>query len=458
MERLGRTRGLVLSLLTAMLWCATGCRHGQARHDEDFRSVIQQAQEKVFPALVFIKPIKEQLGTGERIRRQVFGSGVIITPDGLVVTNSHVARNSTQIKCVLSDRRQLPARVVGVDVDTDLALLRLELPPNHAPVPAATLGDSTSLKEGQFVMALGSPFGFTRSISFGIISCTRRYLDVGPYSLWIQTDAAINPGNSGGPLVNDRGDVIGINTLKVSYGENIGFAIPADTVRRVVEQLRRKGRVERSYTGIQFQPIKDFVRDVVLEYDTGVLVRGVDEGSPAARAGLKAGDLILSCRGNPVRGIYLEDLPRVRSTLASLRPDAPVPMTVRRGAREMTVQVKPTRKLQPSEEGLELPMWNCSAQAISKSRTPMLHYFTPRAVYILGVRKPGNAHASGLRSGDVVLSIDREPIPTLEALAKVYRRLTRLEREKRTALLEILRRGYRLFVVIDFKRDYRSGG
>jgi len=444
-----------LWLLAAALLLG-GCANGASSRSEDFRTVIRRAQERVFPALVFIKPIKQQLGSGERTRRRVFGSGVILSPDGLIVTNSHVAKDSAEIKCVLYDRRQFPARVVGFDTDTDLALLKLQLPKNHAPLPTVAMGDSDRLHEGEFVMALGSPLGFTRSISFGVVSCTRRYLEVGPYSLWIQTDAAINPGNSGGPLVNDRGEVIGINTMRAAVGENIGFAIPARTVTRVIDELHARGKIVRAYTGIQLRPVKDFVRDVILDYDKGVLVGGVDERSPAAGAGLKAGDVILQCNRDAVNGIYLEDLPDVRVTFASLPPDQPAELRLMRGEEVLSVTVTPVLKQRVDQEGLELKMWNCSAQEISKFWTPVLAYVVPRGVYVLGVRQPGNAHASGLRSRDILLTIDREPVTTLEGLREIYRQLSRLDEGKRTALVEVMRSGYRKFVVLDFNRDYKS--
>jgi len=449
-------RALLALLLCGAFLTVFGCTTNTVVQGTDFPSVIEGAQEKVFPALVFLKPIKQHLAAGERVRRQTFGSGVIIREDGLVVTNSHVAKDAAEIQCVLFSREQLPAHVLGLDEDTDLALLKLELPEGHPPLATVEFGDSSQLHEGQFVLALGSPFGFTRSISFGVISCTRRYLEIGPYNLWIQTDAAINPGNSGGPLVDDNGDVIGINTLRARMGENIGFAIPANTVKRVVAALEQHGRVQRAYTGIQFQPVKDFMRDTILDYDTGVLVGGVDERSPAAAAGLKAGDLIIKCNDEEVRGVYLEDLPEVRCRFASLPQQERARLSVRRGAAQLVLDLAPTRKQATEQEGLDLKMWNCSAQEISKFRTPALAYFVARGVYILGVREPGNAHASGLRSGDIILSIDGQPVPTLESLRETYRALSRLERGKRTALLEVLRGGYRYYIPLDFNADYSA--
>ena len=445
-----------LLLLALPLLMGPGCAGWGKGRPEDFRTVIQRAQQKVFPALVFVKPIKQHLAGGERKRTQTFGSGIIISPDGLVVTNSHVAKDAAEIKCVLYNREQLPAEIVGVDPDTDLALIQLTLPEVHPSLPTISFGDSDTVSEGQFVMALGSPFGFARSISFGIVSSSRRYLSRGPYNLWIQTDAAINPGNSGGPLVNDRGEVIGINTLQAAVAQNIGFAIPANTVKAVIAQLREHGEVPRSYTGIQFQPLKDFLRDVILNHETGVVVAGVDDRSPAIRADLKAGDLILSCNGKELHGVYLEDLPAIRTYFASLSIDEPANLVVQRDSEILTTTVTPSRKASDVSEGIELEMWNCSAQEISTFRTPTLAYFAPKGVYILGVRRPGNAEKSGLRVGDVVLSVNKQPAWNLADLKTLYERLTRLERGKRAALLEIMRAGHRFFMVLDFNTDYKA--
>jgi serine protease Do len=446
--------------LIAIIFCATlaGCGSFGMSRPSDIERMLHKAQSKVFPTLVFLKPIRQQLGSGERVRQQIVGSGVIISTDGLVVTNSHVALDATEIKCVLFNSELLEARLIGLDLDTDLALLQIELPANHAPLPASKFGDSDKLVAGQFVMAFGSPYGLSRSVSLGIVSSPRRYLEVGPYSTWIQTDTAINPGNSGGPLVDQEGRIVGINTLKLSLGENIGFAIPSNTVKRIIEELRRNGQMERSYSGIQLLPLRDFIRDNILPGDTGVLAGGVDDLSPAASAGLKAGDLILKLNGKEIHGVFLEDVPGIRMEFASLRPNVPAAVTIRRGVETQELVLTPILKQTLSSEGLELEMWNCSVQEISKFRTPGLAYFVPRGVYVLGVRDPGNARASGLRAGDVILSVDGESVPTVEALQEVYRRLSRLDRGKRTALLRIQRGAYLEFIVLDFNRDYKQLG
>lgn len=445
-----RAAGILLAFLAVAL---CGCRSAAQSSAGDLPTMIHHAQERVFPSLVFVKPIRQRVASGERVLQQVFGSGVIISPDGYVVTNSHVANDATEIKCVLFDSEMLPARLVGLDPDTDLALLQIQLPAGHSLLPACEFTDSDMIQPGQFVLALGSPFGFTRSISLGIISCPRRYLDVAPYNLWIQTDAAINPGNSGGPLVDARGKIVGITTLRISQGENIGFAIPSNTVQRVLAELQAKGKVERAYSGIQLEPLRDFLRDVITPGDEGALVGGVEESSPAASAGLRAGDLILSLNGLPVHGTFLEDIPDVRNSFASLPPNTPAKLAVRRGTETVQMSLSPILRQALASEGLELPMWNCSVQEISKFRTPTLAYFAPRGVYILGAL--GNARASGLRPGDIILSIDHTAIATPADIQESYRFLSRLDPGRRTALVEVLRSGYRQFIVLDFNRDYK---
>ncbi|MHC4981835.1 MAG: S1C family serine protease, partial [Planctomycetota bacterium] len=225
----------------------------------DFREVIREAKEKVFPAVVFIRCLQESHETGKKVTQEIAGSGVIISPDGRMLTNWHMVDKAVEIRCLLSDGRAMDAKVIGKDKDTDLALLQIELPEGTEKVPYAEIGDSTRLKEGDFVMAMGAPWGLNRSVSIGIVSCTRRYLPAhSEYSLWLQTDAAISPGNSGGPLVNTEGKIIGINTLGVMIGGDMGFAIPAETIKLIISHLSSRGEADWSWTGLQLQPLKDF--------------------------------------------------------------------------------------------------------------------------------------------------------------------------------------------------------
>ncbi|MCC8189188.1 MAG: trypsin-like peptidase domain-containing protein, partial [Planctomycetes bacterium] len=196
----------------------------------DFRQVIAAAKSRVFPSVVFLMPIAERYDAGRREKAQVAGSGVIISASGEIVTNWHVVDKAVEIRCLLYDGTACRATIVGVDRDTDLALLRVEGTPDTV-FPAAELADSRQLEEGQFVMAMGAPWGLSRSVSMGILSCVDRFLpgQGGGYNLWLQTDASINPGNSGGPLIDTDGRVVGINSLGSLLGGDLAFAIPAGT-------------------------------------------------------------------------------------------------------------------------------------------------------------------------------------------------------------------------------------
>ncbi|MBI4576472.1 MAG: trypsin-like peptidase domain-containing protein [Planctomycetes bacterium] len=427
----------------------------------DFARIIREAKQQVFPVLVFVKPIREEFRGGERQQMQVFGSGVVISEDGYVVTNHHVAEKAVEIRCVLGDSEEVPADVVGLDPDLDIALLRLRLPPERLPVRCAAFGDSDRLEEGQFVMTMGSPLGLTRSISFGIISNTKRYLqDFSEYSLWIQTDAAINPGNSGGPLVDARGEIVGINTLGANFAENVGFSIPSNRVREVVELLREHGRVERAWTGIRLQALRDFMRSIyVRDADRGVLVASVDEGSPAEAAGLVAGDLVLDLAGVPVEGTYLEDLPGVRRRFAALAVGEPVMVRIRRSGEEREVSLVPSRKGKVEGDDFDCIEWNMTVKEINPFSDPEVAYFRQQGAYVLGVLMPGNAALSGVAMGDIILRLGERAVASLEDVQAAYAELDGLPRGRRKVLVEVLRDGIPQLLVLDFNKprsDYKE--
>jgi len=263
---------------------------------------ILDAKNKVLPALVHIEPVKEIFADGKSMKVQVTGSGIIISPDGYILTNNHVAEKARYVFCTLSNRDEVPAEVIGLDALTDLAVLKLDLSEkDYKTVSHAEFGDSDSLEVGEIVMALGSPLGLSRSLSLGVISSIERYFEdsgemVSPYNLWIQTDAAINPGNSGGPLINIEGEVVGINARAIFFGENLGFAIPINTAKLVIDRILKDKIVKRSDIGIEWQEIKDYrkyKKDLNLE---GVLISHVDKDSPGKIAGLKPGDLVYAIR------------------------------------------------------------------------------------------------------------------------------------------------------------------
>jgi serine protease Do len=417
--------------------------------------VIQEAKDKVFPAVVFIKPIQQEFRGGKMEKVQVFGSGVVIDREGHVVTNNHVAEKATEIKCILSDKEELTAKVVGLDPETDLAVLKLNLADRKAarPLPHAEFGDSRQLRVGERVMAMGAPHGFDRSISSGIVSSLERTFDFAPYNTWIQTDAAINPGNSGGPLVNIEGRIIGINARAMRGAENLGFAIPAEVVREVVDKILREGRVARAWTGIRFQALKDFGKSSYIDAKQGVLVASVDEGSPAEKVQIRAGDIITSVEGAPVQGMYETDLPAVERRFAALPVDREARLDLQRGPESLSVAIVPASKGRQEGEDFECKRWDLTLKEITKFGDPFLYFQKPRGVFVQGVKFQGNARASGFAPFDVLVSVGGRPIDSLKDARQAYEESLKLEKGKRKLLFRVIRNGYRRFAVLDFEVD-----
>ncbi len=420
-----------------------------------FQQMVIQAKEKALAPLVFIKPIQEKLEAGKAEREQIFGSGFIIDEEGHVVTNNHVAEKAKIIRCVLHDRTEVSAEVVGLDPDTDLALIKLDLKDYKKKLPVAKLGESSKLNEGEFVMALGAPFGFSRSVSVGVISNRERYFEDAPYTLWIQTDAAINPGNSGGPLVNMKGEVVGINSLGIPafMGDNIGFSIPIDEARVVIDALIKNKKVVRGWTGIQFQELKDFSTSTAIKSDKGVLVAGVYPESPASRAELRPGDIILKCNGKDVMGIYRQDLPAVQRFFAALPLEKPARLAILRDGKKQNVQIVPEKRAKKEGDQFECKNWEMTVQEINTQSSPFISHFRDRGVFVLGAKYDGNAQESGIESGDIIISLNGTEINSLAAFKEIYEELDKLEKGKRKALLEVLRRGYTRFLVLDFNKE-----
>lgn len=285
-----------------------------------YSRAVTRAAERVSPAVVNVEVRQREAGRGS-------GSGFLFTPDGLILTNSHVVHRAVRLDVALTDGRRMQADLVGEDPDTDLAVLRID-PPGLAPAP---LGDSRSLRVGQVVIAIGNPYGFQYSVTAGVVSALGRSLRAqsgGLIDSVIQTDAALNPGNSGGPLVTAQGLVVGVNTAVILPAQGLCFAIPINTAKLVAGRLIKDGKIRRGYLGLGGQTVslpRRLVRAYHLPVETGVLVVSIEEGSPAKRAGLAEGDVIVRYGRHPVAGI--DDLHRVlideevgvRSTLGILR-------------------------------------------------------------------------------------------------------------------------------------------
>jgi serine protease Do len=443
-----------------------GTRNALAQPDQprttaaDFRRIIETAKARVYPALIFVKPIREEFSGGEQRRQEVFGSGVLISPDGLAVTNHHVIDQAVEIQVVLSDKRQVPAEIVGKDAETDLALLRLKGLKEGEALPYAAFADSDQVQSGDFVMALGSPFGYARSISLGIVSNTERYLGFESkhiYNNFIQTDAAINPGNSGGPLVDIVGQIVGINTLGVQGGQGLGFSIPSNVVRDVVDRLRTKNRVDRAWTGLQLQPLIDFNSNTIIKSDSGVLVRDVEKDSPAVIAGVQAGDILIEVNGKPVTAMYVEDLPALRRQIADLPIAEPSKLVARRGDGNVTLEIKPVLKGSIDGADFACKRWNLTVKEFNEFSEPDLYFYQKGGVFVNGVRSPGNAQKAGLRRRDVILTMDGREVKTVADVRKIYEELLADTKRQPRLTLEIRRGQFKQQLVLDYKEDFTKG-
>jgi S1-C subfamily serine protease len=310
-----------------------------------YSSAVVNAARRVSPAVVNIE-MRQKALAGGTARGRGFGqggsgSGFIFTPDGFILTNSHVVHGADEITVTLSDGRSFPAKLVGDDPDTDLAVIDIDA---HG-LPCAGFGDSSNIQVGQLVVAIGNPYGFQYTVTAGVVSNLARSFRSRTGRLIdniIQTDAALNPGNSGGPLVDSRGAVVGVNTAIISGAQGICFAIPSATAQFVAARLIRDGRIRRSSIGVAGQDVplhRRIVRFYKLAEESGVMIVGIEPNTPAAKAGLLEGDVIVEADGNPVR--HIDDLHKL---MTEERVGVPVRLTVIRGTEKLDVVVVPAEK------------------------------------------------------------------------------------------------------------------
>ena len=345
------------------------------------------------------------------------GSGFILSADGYIVTNNHVVEDATGIQVKLADGRELAAKVVGRDPKTDLALLKVEA----TGLPVVPVGDSNALQVGEPVMAIGNPFGLEQTVTTGIVSATGRVIGSGPYDNFIQTDASINPGNSGGPLINARGEVIGINTAIFSQrggSVGIGFAVPSSLAKSVITQLVEHGKVERGWLGVSVQPLtKELAKGFKRNDAAGALVASVVAGSPAERAGVKPGDIIVEFAGKKVA--KSGDLP---SLVAEARVGNDVPVVVVREGKEVRLTARIAR-LEEEEAAkvadVEVDGKNTLGLSVQPLTPPMaseLGLQVREGVLVRDVAAGSRASEAGIRAGDVIVEVDRQPVRTVEEL------------------------------------------
>ncbi len=405
-----------------------------------------RAKNRVVPALVHISPVKEVFSGGKRAEVVVEGSGFIISHDGYVVTNEHVAGETKLVRCVLYNKEELDAEVIGTDRFTDIAVLKLIS--DRTDYPIVRLGSSDDLEAGQTVLALGSPHGLARSVSKGIVSVTDRYLGEGGsrpalYNTWIQTDAAINPGNSGGPLVNIRGEVIGINTRKMSGADNLGFAIPIDIAKQVVDAIIEHKRVRRSWVGANFQEMTRKTDDPT---QRGVVIGDISPLGPAAAAGVQAGDVVTAANGIPVHARFAEDLPAVRKLIADVPVGDELTFTVIRGEEEVVITMTTTEKSNVKGDELEFDEWGFTASQLTPAIVRAARLTSSKGIAVSGAQVGGIAANAGLKQGDIILTVDGQEVENLLGFKDVYDEC--VASEKRLVLLDVKRGALTRFVLV----------
>lgn len=382
--------------------------------------------------------------------RQALGSGFVISEDGYVVTNNHVIDGATEIEVMVGDDRTIPAELVGADPATDIALLELA---EDSDLPAVQWGNSRDLEIGQWVVAIGNPFGLGGTVTAGIVSGQSRDINSGPYDDFIQTDAAINSGNSGGPLFDAEGDVIGVNTAIFSpSGGNvgIGFAVPAHVAERIVADLKDDGQVERGWLGVRVQGVSDQIAEALDLPDTaGAMINEVTPGGPAEEAGVQSGDILVSVNGEPI-----DDPRALVFAIADQRIGEDATLTVLRDGERQELQVEigrqpgnATEASQPapaSEDGH--PKLGASVATL----TPELRarFSLPDEVsglVIVEVNRDSAAAAAGLRQGDVIVEAGGERVTDVNAIGAA---LDAAQENGRPALLRVFRGGAYRFVAV----------
>jgi serine protease Do len=380
-------------------------------------------------------------------REQSLGSGVIVSPDGYVLTNNHVVDGATDIKVALSDKRELKGRVIGRDPKTDLAIVKIDA--TH--LPTLALGDSAKLQVGDYVLAIGDPFGVGETVTQGIVSATGRAgLNIEGYEDFIQTDAAINPGNSGGALIDAHGDLVGINTAILSSAggsQGVGFAIPINLARNVMDQIIRNGKVVRGWLGISIQDVTPAIAKAFNVSEThGALVSDVDPKGPSAHSGLKQGDVITRLNGKPISGP--NDL---RLQIAEMEPGSVAHLQVDRTGQSQEIGVKlgelPEQHAQvAANQGRATgPLAGVQVEALTRDTARQLNLpADTRGVVVESVSPDSAAASAGLQRGDVIQEINRKPVNSVGD----YEQALKLAGSNQPLVLLDDRGGTRSFVVV----------
>lgn len=405
--------------------------------------------EHALPAVVNLSPyvpkspsVRRQ-GTGRKGRPASAGAGVIIdSENGYVVTNYHVVKGSAEIKVTLYGGRVVIGKVIGSDEDTDLAVIKID---TDEPLTALKFGDSSKVKTGQLVIAIGNPYGLNDTLSLGIVSgLNRENVNISRYENFIQTDASINPGNSGGPLMNIKGEVIGINTAIINYAQSIGFSIPSNIVKRVVQQLLEFGEVQRGWlgVGIDFVP-DDLAHQAKIEPGTGVVVNSVFEGQPASEVGVRVGDIILKIGGTPVNSPS-----SMIRLIGSITPGQIIRLDILRNGERKSFNLKLGKREAPRRMASLTPDSSNNFWGFELADDGLQNSKEGRAnngVVVSDVTADSQAERKGLKVGDLILAVNGEP---LESKAQFEETVKRIIRGKSIFLL-VVRENERFHLVLN---------
>ena len=376
------------------------------------------------------------------------GSGFIIDPKGYVVTNNHVVEGADKIKVILVGGKEYKATVKGRDPKTDLALIKLVNPP--ADLPFLKMGDSDAFQVGDWVLAVGNPFGLGHTVTQGIISAKGRVIGAGPYDNFLQTDASINPGNSGGPLLNLKGEVIGINTAILASGQGIGFATPSNIAKSVIPQLREKGKVIRGMIGVQVQNVTpELAKSFGMSEAKGALVAEVNPGSPAQKAGIHRGDIIIEFNGHPIH--EMNELPRL---VADTAPGSKATVKVLRSGKEKTlkltiVELTDERQAQTKEGAIgEKTPLGLEVQNLDPNLARQYRLRDNKGVVVVQVEAGSPAAESGLRPGDMIMEVNGSVVSTVKEFRAVIAKL----KKESVARFLIKRMGRTLYLTMEIPK------
>ncbi len=395
------------------------------------RAQIDAAIAKVKPALVRIRVVSTAYEEGREVKQQSVGSGAIITKDGYLITNHHVAGHATRMFCTLWNREEVEAELIGTDPLTDISILKLR-PEKPREFAFVGFGDSSALKVGDSVLAMGSPMALSQSVTLGIISNTEMVMprfwgsyarfrldgeDVGSLVRWIAHDASIYGGNSGGPLVNLKGEIIGIN--EISFG--LSGAIPGNVAKDVGAQLMAKGKITRSWLGIDVQPLFKQMKD-----DHGILISGVVENSPAERAGLKPGDVLVRLDGAPVDVHFDEELPDFMWRTVSLPVGKAVPAMVKRDGKEISVKLEASERSELFPKQQEIKQWGVTVRNFSELLAKEMKRTNLDGVMVTSVRPggPSGEAKPPIDSRDVIVEVNGKPVKNTQDLIELTRKVT----------------------------------